>query len=288
MSANTDGPIDRFPILWLSYKKRIWRDLDRIWKNDKHEGFASNFFERMVALSKEADERLVKLMIFQSSLLAFQILGILGSDISLTTTGLTLKNVPGIKEVVLVVYATVGLIIWLVFMSRDTRLIVMEKIVELSEDSETIDIVKLAVPSSFNVRFYFPQQYKDWVFETCVSKFVARSFGILLLVMAACMILTSLAVNVYIFMQILLHPALGLWSYLSLTYAALATLAGIAFMIFFYVPLPYSDQSIIRVIDELSKKSDPSYPAKLEEVYGPNSKYRKIGFRRWIKSIFQK
>lgn len=85
----------------------------------------------------------------------------------------------------------------------------------------------------------------------------------------------SIAVNVAFFRDIYQNPTLGIWSNLVLAYVGLTVIFGFFLFIRLYLPLPFIDNSVNLSIEALKGVDERLYRRKVNEVYGPDSKYRK-------------
>lgn len=172
------GDLDRikpvtFPTVWITYKGRIKRDLDRAFATaGGAEYFNSDFVTALSAQAKQLEDWAIKLLIVQIAITGFQVVGFVGNDASISLFGVTLKQATGVKEILISLYALVAVATWMVLISRDTSLTVLERLVELSTKEPFVHFGKLSTPTSFNLKFYMPRAHEDWIFPTRVNKFV--------------------------------------------------------------------------------------------------------------------
>jgi hypothetical protein len=274
----------RFPTKWMTYKARIRRDVDRVYAAEGGpEYFDDEYVSRLGAQAKQLDEWLIKLFIVEVALTGFQVVGFIVSDASISLFGVTLKQAAGVKEVLLAFYCFVALTLWMVAVSRDTILAVSERLVELSTEQRLTNFGKLAAPTFFNMKFYFPSAHDDWIFPTLTNKIFFVIFCIVGLFVILANFLFSVAVNIFFFVDISRQPTLGTWSTLILAFVCLTVLFGFLFIVRFQLPLPYTDKSEALAIEAL-KECDPSlYRRQLAEMYGANSAYRRYKFSYVLK-----
>jgi hypothetical protein len=266
----------RFPTRWMTYKARIRSDVDRAYTTDGGpEFFNDEYVDKLAAQAKQLDEWLIKLFVVQTALTGFQIVGFVVSDASISLFGVTLKQAAGVKEVLLGFYCFVAIATWMVAVSRDTILAVLERLVELSTEQPLMNFSKLAAPTFFSMKFYFPRAYDDWIFPTPLNKvlFGALVFVGMLLFFAA--LLLSLAVNILFFVDVYRHPTLGVWSTVILSFVCLTVLFGVLFIVRIHVPLPYRDQSLLLELKALEESDPPLHRRQWAEIYGPQSTYRR-------------
>lgn len=144
----------RFPTVWLTYQRRIKQDLDRAFAADGGaELFNSDYVARLATQTKQLEDWLVKLLMFQVALTCFQIIGFFGGDASISLFGITLRQAAGVKELLLGLYSMTAMITWCMLISRDINLAVIERLVELSSDDKFLHFAKLASPTAFNTKF---------------------------------------------------------------------------------------------------------------------------------------
>lgn len=266
-----------FPLVWLTYKQRIQRDLDRAFAIEQGESFFSqDYCSRLGAQAKQLDEGLIKLLVLQFALFAFQVLGFISSDASLSLFGVTLKNATGVKEVLLLLYALVALATWTITVSRDTSLAVLERLAELTADEPLRSFGKLAAPTFFGIKVYVPRAHDDWIFPTIANRglFVAISLAAILLAIATFGL--SFIVSILLVIDIYQHPTLGRWSSWILAFVGLTFLFGFLFIVRFYFPLPYRDQSSLLDLKALEDADPALYIRKRAEIFGTDSAYRKF------------
>lgn len=103
--------------------------------------------------------------------------------------------------------------------------------------------------------------------------------------MAAAVYSFSIAINVLFFLDIYRHPTLGTWSNWILGYVSLMLFFGLLFLVRFYLPQPYRDQSSVLALRRLENDDPALYRRRLGEIYGADSEYRKY---RWSYRVTQK
>ena len=256
----------------MTYKARIRSDVDRAYATEGGpEFFDNDYINRLGTQAKQLDEWLIKLLIVQIALTAFQVIGFLGSDASISLFGVTLKQATGIKELLLGFYCFVAIAMWMVAVSRDTILAVVERLAE----GPLTNFSKLAAPTFFSMKFYVPQAYEDWIFPTAANRVLFCGLVVVGVILSLAAFVFSFAVNISFIVDIYRHPTLGAWSTLVLAFVCLTILFGILFIARFHMPLPYRDQSVMLALKAL-EDSDPSlHRRQLAEIFGPQSTYRK-------------
>lgn len=270
-----------FPLIWLTYKQRIRRDLDRAYAADEGEKFFDqDFFSRLSAQAKQLDDGLIKLLLLQFALSAFQVLGFFGGDASLSLFGVTLKQTAGLKEVLLLLYAIVAMATWTVAISRDTSLVLLERLTELSAEEEHLSAFgKLAAPTFFGIKVYVPRAYDDWIFPTLANTALFWVVSVLAILLFSTAIVFSMGINVLFAVDIYQHPTLGRWSSWVLAFVGLTFLFGLLFIVRFYFPLPHRDQSSLLALKALEEADIRLSRRFRDDIFGQASRYRKFTWR---------
>jgi hypothetical protein len=268
----------KFPKAWLTYKARIRRDLDRAYATEGgEEYFDADYVTRICAQAKQLEEWFTKLIALQIALTVFQVIGFISSDASLSLFGITLKQAAGVKEMLLAISTVVATATWLVLVSRDTVLAVIERLAELSTDnSALVSFEKLALPSASNMKVYVPRPHEDWIFPTASNKALFAAFAVAVILLAGSFFAFSLTINIVFFLDIYRQPTLGAWSYWVLGYAVVTFLFGLLWIARFYLPLPYRDKSALLELKALEGVNEDLLRRQREEIFGENSKYRKF------------
>lgn len=290
MSADV-GPIDKFPIVWLTYRERIKLDLANVHAKDVEEQFFNEaYINKVSAQQKQLADWVVKLFVAQIALTVFQVIGFISAEGSISIFGVTLKQAAGVKEMVLALSATVGLVTWIVMVSRDTCQAIIDTLLELNFSEEFLRYAKIGEQTPFNLKFLTPQIYKQYLFATRFNKATRALFGLSILIIFLAVFVFSLAANVFFFLSILWKPTLGIWSYLILGYVSAVVVFGLLFFMRFYIPQPFSDNRIIEQIQALKDVDENLYQRMVNEVYSPKSKYRSDKRSMWarIKSRFMR
>lgn len=266
-----------FPLRWLTYRKRTILDLDRAYASEGgEEFFNADYIARLSAQAKQLEEWAVKLLITQIALTGFQVIGFFGTDASISLFGITLKQATGVKELLISFYCTVAFVTWMILISKETTLTLLDRLAELSSDLKFNAFAKLATSTSFNLKFYAPQQYENWIFETRAGKIIFGALATAATLLLLAMLSFSVAMNVAFFLDIYHHPTLGVWSKVVLVYVALTISFGVLFLLRFYFPQPYRDSSVLLALKALEEADPRLHRQQLNEIYGPNSKYRKF------------
>ena len=276
-----DAEIDRvkpvrFPMVWLTYKVRIRRDLDRAFAAEGGETFFSaDYLTRMAAQAKQLDEWLIKLFVVQITLTGFQVVGFVVPDASVSLFGITLKQASGVKEILISFYCLIAVATWITMLSRDTAITVLERAIEITTDAAFIDFGKLATPTPFGTKIYVPRAYEDWIFPTRLNTAIFWILSALSILLYTAIFCASVAINAFLFMDIYRHPTLGTTSYWVLSFVGLTLALGILFITRFYLPQPYRDQSVLQDLRALEHTDPGLYRRKRAEIYGPQSRLRK-------------
>lgn len=245
-----------FPIRWLTYKRRVLIDLESAFASEGAKEWILNeqYVSQLGAAAKEADVWLLKLMSIQAAVTVFVFLGLTNPQSSISLFGVSLSNVPGIKEVLLVASVTLGLISSFISFSRDTLRIVAEAVLQrLVHDGSVAKFAKLAIPAAFNVWTYFPAEYNQYIFSTLLRRVSTLVITASLVTVAVLFLGASFFVSWRLFHDIWTEPMMGAWSKWCLIYSICAFSASGLMLLRFHLPMPYRDKSELKVIEKLQK-----------------------------------
>jgi hypothetical protein len=102
----------KFPIRWLTYKQRVREDVKAALAEDNaEEFFDGSFLEKIATSTKQQEDWVLKLLTLQVATIGFLIVGFVAPDAQISLLGLELKNLPGIREVLLVFSSTTAVAI---------------------------------------------------------------------------------------------------------------------------------------------------------------------------------
>jgi hypothetical protein len=257
----------RFPIRWLTYRARVQRDVEAAFKlpNGK-EIFDYNYVEGVTNAIKQLEDWQVKCMSVSFAISAFLIIGFITDNASVSLFGVSLKQVAGLKEVLLAFSATIGVVLLMLTQSKEALIAVLAKLAELSTDKVVLPVVSLATRSSFHFKPYLPRQYDEWIFPTIFTKLLSLLTNVLVVGVVLFVFAGSLGLTLLLGFQIYRHPTLGIWSTVILYYVGAVFLLSIVATIRLNLPMPYRDKSDLKKMAEL-KKTDPAGYRVLQKKY---------------------
>jgi hypothetical protein len=237
----------QFPTKWLTYNQRINADLDETFANGDPEAFFDqDYMNRLVSPIKQQEEWMLKLFALQFTILVFLVVGFAAKDVTFNFFGVALGNVPGIKEMLLALSATIALLILVLAASRDTTIVLAQSISDRTVDSKFAAYAKFASPSAFSFRLYLPREHGRWMFATKVTKSVTILIALLTSLIAIASIVASVSIQVVLIGEVWRHPTIGNWSYFSLAYVGAAYLLNILILLRRSLPFPYEDKSSLK------------------------------------------
>lgn len=241
-------------IKWMTYRQRIQADLDDAFSNDNATDFFGEDYVRQLSEPlKQQDEWLLKLFALQFAILSFLLVGFGTADATFSVFGISLKQTTGLKEVLLVMSATIGVAIMVISSARDTAIFLIQGICKRLVDPRYIHFAKFAFPVGFHFRMYHPREYERWQFSTIAGKGTSVAVGVLAILVGLALFALSFIVQWIIIKDIWKNPTLGNWSYFALAYVALVYALNLLVAIKLYVPFPYHDKSALRTTP-LSRK----------------------------------
>jgi Fe2+ transport system protein B len=241
------GKPRKFPTRWLTYNQRIDADLDDAFTDPgAKEFFDNNYMASLVAPIKQQEDWILKLVGIQFTIVLFLVVGFASKDVTVNFFGIALGNVPGIKEVLLGISATVALFIAMLTSARDTTLCLVESISKRTTNKTFAAYEKFALPSHFNFRLYLPREYNRWIFAKKPTKVVTVTIALLSLFLMIAFIVAATAIQVVFIREIWKHPTIGFWSYFSLAYILAAYFLHLLIFLRRSVPFPYEDKSMLK------------------------------------------
>jgi hypothetical protein len=259
----------KFPIRWLTYKRRIQLDLQRAFKErGANSVFSSTFVENISTSIRRAESRIIKLISLQFAIALFFVVGFLSSEQSISIFGVSLNQVPGLKEVLLAVYATVAAATMPLITIRDTKIFVLEKIAELRDDKAFLPFTKLQIASAFDLNVYLPRQYEDWIFPALFSRLFFAFLSLIVMTIILCALGVWIILFCLVYRAIYLNPSLGVWSYLILTYSCLCVVGNALWAVRFNLPLPYRDKSDLKRMMEIKDVDPIEHQRLFEKLFG--------------------
>ena len=259
----------RFPVKWLTYKGRVRDDIDKLFQTDDGRPFFDDKYLTALSESTKTLERWeIKLLVLQFSISLFILIGLVSADTSISVFGVTLKQMPGLKELFLALSATLAVVVYAISQSKTLRLTVIEKITELNTNEKFLSFAKLASPAPYQMVAYIARQHDKWVFSTALTKSIMIAIGVLSILLFVALLGFSIGLWVFLYLDILNRPTLGGWSYLILSYSSVAYSLCILWLICAYLPLPFRDMQALKEL-KLLREADPAgYAVRVRQLYG--------------------
>lgn len=262
----------RFPVRWLTYKQRVREDIERLYKAENGpEFFDDKYVAQLGGVAKQLEEWEIKLLTVQIAISVFIVIGFLAGDASMSLFGISLKQAPGVKEMLLALAATLAVVIYAVSQSKNLRLVVIEKLIELRENPRFLSFAKLAAPSAFHLNAYIARQSERWVFSTFLGKLIFVALVVLFSFFLLLLLGSSVALWIYLFVEIWRQPTLGVWSYIALIYAGIGYSVCLLWLLRGFFPLPFRDMEVLQELSRLEHSNPQEYLRRLNELYGDGS-----------------
>jgi len=257
----------RFPIRWLTYRKRIWRDVDQLLdSSDGKVVFDYDYVQRTTDAVKELEGWQIKVMSLSLAVIAFQVVSYVTADASVSLFGVSVKQGGSVREILVALVSTLAVLMTICTHSKEILIAVLERITELSTDKASLQFARLATRSSFQIKVYVPQQFNDWIFPTLFTRFLSLTLWVLWSAAFFFLMLASTALQVFLAYEIYRHPTLGIWSTAIVYYVMGAFILVFFAAIKLHCPLPYRDKSDLKLMGELQFK-DPRRHRELQKKY---------------------
>jgi hypothetical protein len=258
-----------FPIIWLTYKRRIARDIESVFKLEGVEDkLGQEYIDKLATAIQQTEGWVIKLISIQVSITAFFVFSFISNVPSVSLFGIALSNIAGLKEIFLAVWFTLGMLIAALSTSKDTMLFIVKTIFERSEDKKLLPLTSLALPAPFNMRVYVTRNFDNWIFSAAPTKIFFGLMTILLTVAVLGLWVFSTALSVVILHEVYKNPTLGGWSTALLTYSGIMFAASLLWFIRFNFPFPYRDKSELKHLEELKTKDVAAYLALRTKIFG--------------------
>lgn len=242
--------LPKYPVRWLTFQQRVRADLLDTFQAAKAAGdppfFTEAYLASLAAPLKQMEESTIKLFLFQTAILGFLAVGFVSPETKLSLFGFDLKNVDGLREILLAISATIALGIFALASSRDTTIFMLNVICEQTQPQLTLPYAKYALPSAFDLRMYLPREHERWMFARFPKRIFAVIIALLCLTMAGIAIVASFAIHWSLIKHIWRNPGLGNWSIAALVYVFASYFVNLCFLMNRWLPFPYLDQSQLK------------------------------------------
>ena len=259
----------QFPVRWLTYKARLRLDVDEAFnRSGGEEIFDHDYIQNANDAVKQIEDWQIKLMSVSFAISGFLVVGFVTEDASISLFGVSLKQVGGLKEVLLALSATIGVLSLILTPSKETLIALLERLRERSVDKKLLPLANLAMRSSFHVKTYWPREFNRWIFPSAFTKLLSFVTGLLWLAVGLFLFLVSFGLTLYLAIQIYRHPTLGIWSTVILYYVGAVLLLSIVVTVKRAVPMPYRDQSELQGMSELQQTNPAAHLALLKKYFG--------------------
>lgn len=253
----------------MNFKRRVRDDVEQAYREEGGpEFFNEEFISRIAASARRLEGWQIWLFATQTAILGFLLVGLVSNDASISLLGISIKNAPGVKEVLLGLVATIAILIYAVATLKDVRLFIVEKVIELRTDSKFMSLAQVAAPSAFESSVFMPKQYARYLFPTKLTKVLFAMPAVLFLLLLAFVYCLSIILYFYVIADVYWNPTLpGNWSQVIVAFAIASQALGILWMARAWIPLPYRDMSVLLELNRLQETDPEAYQRRLQEVF---------------------
>ncbi len=232
----------QYPIVWLSYKRRIWLDIERVFSTASGEAFFDDKYqEKLSDAVRDLERWQLRLLGMQTALLGFLVVGFLSSESTITIFEISVADKPGVKELLAALLSTTSLLIFIVTASKDMRLFILEKLVRLKTSPEVLDFALVSSRSSFHTQVYLAKAFNDFIFPTVLTRALFVLLATLFAILTIAALLGSIMLQFHLLLLIHNSPSLGIWSNLAVWYVIATFILGLLWLIRLHVRLPFRD-----------------------------------------------
>jgi hypothetical protein len=259
----------RFPVIWLTYSGRVRDDVDALYATKGGADFFNDdYISTLTTTIEQLEGRELKLLGLSVTISIFMVLCVISSDASISIFGVPIKNAPGVKELLLVLAATITLLAFMLQQAKQLRVTVLDKLVALRTQAEFAHFAKLATKAHYDLSIYVARQFDKWIFPTLSTKLTSFLTGLLLTLVFVSFLGFNLSIWIYVFWELLHAPTLGAWSYAALLYAGAAFLCVLLWWLRATLPFPYRDNRKLLRLAQLRETDPAAFEALWNEVYG--------------------
>ncbi|MBI5128589.1 MAG: hypothetical protein HZA66_04045 [Rhodopseudomonas palustris] len=234
-------------IRWMTYNQRVSADIESAFRSpDAQEFFCKEFVDSLAVPIKQQEEWIIKLLTIQFTLVVFLLVGFVSEDVTFHVLGVDLKNIVGLREVLLALSVTAAMFAMLLLSARDTAIHMITEIQKRKSPEAFRHFAAFAAPRAFNFRVYLPREFDDWIFERIPRGVYAFIFFPLLASVFGSLIAVSFVVQWIIITEVWKAPMLGAWSYAAIGYAIAVYLLNCVILLRRSLPFPYYDSSELK------------------------------------------
>lgn len=270
----------RYPRVWLSPMQIVDRDLDFVGDDE-----CIKLDRELLSLLIERRDR-IKESSGRFSLISVTIFGFLllnyfrfTSDISIA--GVSIKNSPGIAEILIVVSSTLG--VYATALQANVA-IVEGGIMHLAKrvyPSGLINVLRASLIPDQNFGKYYPKSLPHLTFTSFHSKLSLFSTYIYLLSLL-CIIILLITANLAILIDIWKTSSIGVYSKIVSVYVLAVSFVGFSILMITRLPMPLRDYSLLHEIEITRQIRPTKIDELLHKVYrGSNEdreNLRRLGF----------
>lgn len=236
--------VDPSPVRWLTYKDRLRQDVDDLYATEAGKAlFTPEYLKMLSKKIEKLDARLIKMTVAYFAIFSFLLLAFVSPDTTMSFLGISIKNTPGVREVLLAIVATIMVIGVFIGGSRDVLVSTAERLIELQHDKSTLPFANFINPTAFDLYFYLPRQSDRWIFSQPGTKIVSTLLWLCVTVAVIALFATIVIVTIVVLRQVYSAASLGAWSYGIVLYVIVSWLVSVLWSVRFNLPLPYRDQS---------------------------------------------
>jgi hypothetical protein len=214
----------RAPTIWLSYQRRVRDDIEELFnESEAREVLDERFVAGLTATIHQIEGWQIKLITLQFAILCFLAVGFLSGDSALSLFGLTLKNVGGIREILMVVSSSLVMVELVLGLEKETRITIVEEIAARGVDKKFWDLFKWSLPAAFGVHVYFPKRHQHWILPTTFTEWFFRFQTALMSLAVTALLVGAISVQLYVLWDIYQRPTWpGVWTDAVVLYVGLS------------------------------------------------------------------
>lgn len=270
----------RYPRVWLSPMQIVDRDLDLV-GDDESIKLDRELLTLLIERRDSIKEYSNRLSLISVTIFGFLLLNYFRFTSDISIAGVSIKNSPGIAEILIVTSSTLGVYAT----ALQANVVIVEGgIMHLAKrvyPSGLINILRAGFIPEQNFGKYYPKNLPHLTFTSLHSKLSLLSTYVYLLSLLFVIILVLVA-NLAILMDIWTTSSIGAYSKIVSLYVLAISFVGFSILIITRMPMPLRDYSLLHEIEITRQIRPKKVDELLHKIYRSTNEdrenLRRLGF----------
>lgn len=253
---------------WLTFTKNIEEKFLTALKSDpEYKIFNDQYMKDLAATNSQLDRVGMKLMLVNAVILTAIFVNVSVTETEMTVLGISVKGLDQIKEILLFISATLGVTASIM----TTKSVQIKKLIDVwiryKYQKDHQDFVRIPVTPIFSSVPIISDSVRPHRFTTWIHLAWAVVFLTALVVIMLVIVSIALSLHLFVVLDIWDNSNLpAFWAKALIAYVVLCDFLGLFWATFIWIPLPYKDYSLVIELNELEKRDQKAYQAKLKEL----------------------